>query len=463
MREGKPDGYWIAYYPNGIIQSKGNRKNFLLDSVWYFYDNKGSLKSELSYRDGARNGATKIYAENEIQVYQYQNDTIISGEWYSYSHSLIRVIPYQNGKENGTGIIYDTLGQIIGTIEYREGYVIKRENINHTDANGFKQGLWKYFRENGLLYIEGSYLNGKKNGFFKYYNQEGNFDRIEKWGNGILIEDAIETKQLDRKVEYHPNGRIKTEAYFYKDIPDGIRREYSLEGKVINSYLFSKGILMGEGIVDVDGKKQGDWKEFYESGALRAAGKYRNSKPVGKWTYYFEEKPIEITGAYSQKGEKDGEWFWYYPNGNLLSKETYLDGLLDGENFSLTINGDTLESGMFVAGQEEGRWYYINDSIRIEGNYSEGRKEGAWKTYYANGKLKSSHSYFNNELDGKFAVFWENGAKKIESTYINGLLNGNEYKYDENGNVLFITTYRMGIETRYNGVKVVPQLDISLE
>ena len=463
MREGKPDRYWIAYYPNGIIQSEGNRKHFLLDSVWRFYDNNGNLKSELSYKEGIRNGATKMYAENEIQVYQYENDTIIGGEWYSYSHALIRVIPYENGKENGMCMLYDTLGRLIGTIEYRGGYVVKRENINRIDANGYKQGIWKYFAENGLLYMEGVYLNGKKNGFFKYYNQEGYFERIEKWENDILIEDAIETKQLDRKVEYHPNGKIKTEAYFYKGVPDGVRREYAMDGTVANSYLFSNGILMGEGIVDDDGKKQGDWKEFYPSGALRASGKYLNSKPVGKWTYYFEEKSIEIEGSYTRKGEKDGEWFWYYPNGNLLSKETYLDGLLDGENFSLTIDGDTLECGTFVAGQEEEKWYYINDSVRIEGNYSAGNKEGVWNIYYANGKLKSSQTYFNNELDGKVVEFWENGAKKRESTYINGLLNGNEYKYDEDGNMLFITTYRMGIETKYNGAKIIPQLDINLE
>jgi len=463
MRDGKPDGYWISYYPNGIIQSKGNRKDFLLDSVWHFYDNRGELKSELSYKNGVRNGITKIYAENEIQVYQYQDDTIIGGRWYSHSNLLIRSIPYENGKENGPCMLYDTLGNLIGTIEYRSGYVVKRETINRLDANGYKQGIWKYFWENGLLSMEGVYLNGKKNGFFKYYDQEGNFKQIEKWENDILIEDAVETKRLDRKVEYHPNGKIKTEAYFFKGVPDGVRREYSPDGKVVNSYLFTRGMLMGEGVVDDNGKKQGDWKEFYESGALRAEGKYINSKPIGKWRYYFEDKSIEIEGSYTRKGEKDGEWLWYYSDGGLLSKETYSDGLLDGMSFNLSIAGDTVECGTFVAGEEEGKWYYVNDSVRTEGNYSEGKKEGVWKTYYASGKLKSYHSYFNNEFDGKMVEYWENGAKKQESTYINGLLNGNEYKYDENGNTLYITTYRMGIETRYNGAKVIPQLDINLE
>ncbi|MCL2132097.1 MAG: hypothetical protein FWH36_06570 [Lentimicrobiaceae bacterium] len=463
IREGKPDRFWISYYPDGTVQSKGNRKNFLLDGTWYFYDNKGDLKSEISYKESRRDGETKIYTENEIQVYHYQEDTIISCKWYSYSDSLVRLIPYENGKENGMCMIYDTLGQLIGTIEYQNGYAVKRENINRMDANGYKQGVWKYFAANGLLYMEGVYLNGKKNGFFKYYNEEGDFERIEKWENDILIEDAVETKQLDRKLEYHPNGKIKIEAYFYKGVPDGIRREYTDDGKVNNSYLFSNGILKGEGIVDDDGKKQGDWKEFYESGALRAAGKYLNSKPIGKWRYYFEEQTIEIEGSYTRKGEKDGEWLWYYPNGNLLSKETYSDGLLDGESFNLTAEGDTLEYGKFTAGLEDERWYYINDSVKTEGNYSEGRKEGVWKVYYASGKLKSLQSYSNNELDGRFVEYWENGVKKQDATYINGLLNGNEYKYDENGNVLFITTFRMGIETKYNGVKVTPQLDVNLE
>jgi antitoxin component YwqK of YwqJK toxin-antitoxin module len=86
-----------------------------------------------------------------------------------------------------------------------------------------------------------------------------------------------------------------------------------------------------------------------------------------------------------------------------------------------------------------------------------------WKTYYPDGKLKRLEPYHDGELDGKSIFYWENSVKKAEYTYINGLLNGNTYQYDIDGNVLFTTTYRMGIEIKYDGVKVTPEIDISFE
>jgi antitoxin component YwqK of YwqJK toxin-antitoxin module len=464
MKDGQPNGYWKSYYSDGTIRTEGNRKDFLLDSIWKFYTKQGQIQSEITYRSGIRHGISRVYSKEGIEEYNYIYDTI-QGMAYLYSCSghVLKRTPYENGKENGLAKLYDTLGKITGTIEYVNGYIVKREYVNRVNQNGMKQGCWKFFWENGNLMLEGYYQNDKKNGFFKYYDEGGNFLKIEKWENDILLEDAVETKRLERKVDYHTNGRIKTVAYFYKGIPDGIRREYSPQGDVVKSYMFRNGVLMGEGIVDDNGKKQGEWKEFYETGKLRAKGKYANSKPVGKWIYYFESGNIEITGTYSRKGEKDGEWIWYYPDRNILSIENYADGLAEGEFFSLSHEGDTLEHGFYLDGMEDGRWMYVNDNVLVEGVYVSGKRDGVWKTCYPNGKVKRMESYYNDELDGRSSYYWENSVKKAEYTYVNGLLNGNAYQYDTEGNLLFTTTYRMGIEIRYEGVKVTPEIDISFE
>ena len=38
MKRGKPEGLWKSYYVTGIKKSEGRRTNFLLDSIWIFYD-----------------------------------------------------------------------------------------------------------------------------------------------------------------------------------------------------------------------------------------------------------------------------------------------------------------------------------------------------------------------------------------------------------------------------------------
>ena len=34
---GKPEGYWKSYFENGKIKSEGNRKNFMLDSLYLHF------------------------------------------------------------------------------------------------------------------------------------------------------------------------------------------------------------------------------------------------------------------------------------------------------------------------------------------------------------------------------------------------------------------------------------------
>ena len=62
--------------------------------------------------------------------------------------------------------------------------------------------------------------------------------------------------------------------------------------------------LRFEGITDLNGLRQGLWKEYYPTGELRSKGKYKNSKPIGEWEFYFPDKTIEIIGSYNAKGQK---------------------------------------------------------------------------------------------------------------------------------------------------------------
>ncbi len=464
MNNGKPNGYWKSYYPNGVLRSEGNRKDFLLDSLWKFYNTEGELASEITYKEGLKHGINRVYEAGYIQEYHYYLDTIVGqSRQYDYFGHLVGIIPYENGRAQGWGRFYDTLGRLVRIFQYEKGNIIRRENVNRIDANGMRQGTWKTFNDSGYLVLEGYYQNNKKNGYFKYYDSIGRFQYIEKYENDILIEDAVETKKLDRKVDYHANGKIKTVAHYFKGVPEGIRREYDENGNVVKSYVFHNGSKMSEGIVDDNGKKQGLWKEFYESGLLRAKGHYQNSLPVGAWNYYYEDGSVEITGAYSKKGKKDGPWWWYYANGEVLSYEEYDQGDLNGDFYSLSITGDTLVRGRFESGYEVGKWYWMNDSTRIEGKYEDGKRTGTWKTFYPNGKLKIEEHYADDMLNGKVIYYWENGSRMAEYIYINDLLDGNAYRYDENGTPTSITTYKMGVEVKYNGVKVEPTIDITFE
>jgi hypothetical protein len=60
--------------------------------------------------------------------------------------------------------------------------------------------------------------------------------------------------------------------------------------------------------------------EYYETGELKANGKYENGLKIGEWKFWYENGKMEQKGLYV-KGEKPhGDWVWYYKNEQILRK-----------------------------------------------------------------------------------------------------------------------------------------------
>lgn len=460
LRNGKPDGYWKSYNEQGVLVSEGNRKNFLLDSLWRFYNDKGSPTLEVTYKAGKLDGKRIQYFDNEYIVDFWRADSLLSPvEAFFPNGKIKRHTPIEEGKPHGIEKQYDTAGTIIAVAHFYRGVLTKREQINRTDNFGFKQGAWKSFWENGNLRSEGYYINDKKHGFFKYYDVTGQFLSVEKWENDKLIEDAPETKVLEKRTAYHPNGQPSITATFYKGVPEGIRREYDTAGNVIKGYVYQNGFLRYEGITDLNGLRQGVWKEYYETGELRSKGSYKNSITVGKWEFYFPNKTIEISGRYNNKGRKEGEWIWYYPNGEILLSENWLNGELDGPYIEYDEEGEILAQGEYLEGAEEGEWFYRNNQTIEKGKYFDGMRIGTWKIWFPNGNLAFEIEYDQDLYNGKYIAYWENGMRRITGKYEAGVPVGVWEKYDETGTVHLTTIYKNGKEVQWNNYNLENRKD----
>ena len=452
---GKPDGYWKSYNEKGTLASEGNRKDFLLDSVWVFYAPSGEKSVEISYLKGKKHGLRKQYFEDETVVEEWKEDTLVNSIQSFYkTGELKRLSPIADGKQHGLEKEFNKEGLVIVVSKYFAGILGKREFINRTDKFGLKQGSWKYFWENGNLKQEGSYLNDKKKGYFKYYDEEGNFIYVEKYDNDVLITDAPETRQMEIKTVYHPNGKPSITATYYKGVPDGVRREFNEDGAVIKGYVFANGILRYDGITDEDGKRQGLWKEYYPTGELKSQGHYINSKQEGDWKFYFENQRIEVEGRY-KNGKKEGAWYWYYPNGNILQEENWNNGKLDGDFFEYNETGEITVKGEYVEGTEEGEWFYIQGKAIEKGVYYDGMRTGLWTTKWREeGTSISEIEYDQNLFNGKHTLYYHNGNVKETGKYSSGERVGIWYLYDEEGELILTTVYDEGREVRWNEYQI---------
>ena len=100
-----------------------------------------------------------------------------------------------------------------------------------------------------------------------------------------------------------------------------------------------------------DGKREGSWLRFYDSGQMLFKGKYKNGEADGSWVFYYDNGRVSEKGEY-RNGKRDGSWVGYHDNGQLWRKGAYKNG------------------------KEEGRWVYYDDDGTFRKNSSGVYKDG---------------------------------------------------------------------------------------
>jgi len=465
---GKPDGYWKTYYPNGKLKSAGNRKDFLLDSVWVFYTEDGIISQEVTYALDVKNGKKNTYDEAGLlnKTEYFKNDIrSLKAEYFYANGKLKEFIPIDTigkGKEQGIGYEYDEEdGRIISVIKYGNGYVSQRERINRKDKFNQSQGLWKTFYANLVCHTEGKYKNDKKDGYWKEYDTLGNLIETLKFDDGILINDPEELAKLDIKKKFHPNAQVKSEGSYNKGVEEGIHRFYSLEGKIESSKIYRKGKIVGEGIVDAEGRKQGDWREFYETGELRSKGKYKDNRREGLWIFYYLDGKIEQEGNY-RIGRPDGDWKWYYKNGQTWREEIFYEGLEEGIAIEYSDTGTVVAKGEYLTGEREGAWIIDVGNHREEGEYRIGMRNGIWKYFYRNEKIKFEGKYVDGMEEGIHNYYYPSGQLKQSGRYKFGEKEGDWVEWNEDGTLKMTVTYQRGVVLKVDGNKA-PVLETTKE
>lgn len=472
MRDSKPDGYWKTYYVTGVIKSEGKRSNFLLDSIWIFYDVTGDTIEKINYMYGKKNGYYfKYNKEKDITSLNgniasrelYVNDKKEGPSYYYYDNGKIHeIVNYVNGKRQGLAREYSRSGEIITLIEYHNGYIVNKENINRNDTSDYKQGVWKEFYPDGKIKTERNFKDDQLHGFYREYDNKGNLILAIRYDNGRIVDEDIEEEHdVEIRNIYDENGSLISSGPFRDKIPIGVHREYTKDGEIKGSKIYDDyGRVISIGIVNEEGERVGDWKNYYVSGKLKSEGNYTNNQKEGMWVYYYENGNIEQTGEF-RSGMENGTWKWYYPNGNLHREEEYFNGKEDGIATEYSLEGEVIAQGDYLEGEKEGNWIYNAGDYTEEGRYVVGLREGTWKHYYQSGNLKYQGDYVQGNPHKRHKIYWDNGVIKEEQYYDVGIKEKTWKKYNEEGVLLMTITYKNDVEYRINGIKVdLPESDV---
>jgi antitoxin component YwqK of YwqJK toxin-antitoxin module len=456
MRDGKPDGYWKTFYPDGGPKSEGNRLNFKLDSTWNFYREDSTLERSITYAEDIKNGPEKFFNKKSILLEEFVNlNGIKNGEakYFYETGELKKTVNFVNNKEEGKAVEYERDGRVITLITYRNGFIYSEERINRYDSNGKRTGIWKDMYSANLVKEEGNWSNGLRNGVFKFFDKKGNLDRLEKYEDGILVIDEASTAILDVRQEYFDDGTIKSSGPFREGKRQGNFREYDRNGNEIGGVLYDNDAKVGEGMIDSLGRRIGMWKLFYPDGKLRSEGEYVKGLKEGPWSYFFEDGSVEQKGVYKED-VPTGKWQWFFAGNKLHREEYYRRGKEDGHAVEYDELGNVINEGDYSNGAKSGAWILTVNDHKEEGLYLDGERDGVWTWTYGNGKKSFQGEFQAGVAVGKHKYWYESGQVYMAGSYEAGEMSGRWDYFDELGTLFLFIDYEAGLVTRINGKKI---------
>ena len=471
IKNGKPEGFWRSYYVTGIKKSEGKRTNFMLDSIWVFFDQAGDTTEKINYLFGKKNGFYFKYKKDPSVGLYIASKELFAGDrkegsayFYFPDGKIQQIILFNEGKKEGLSKEYDRNGNIITLLEYNNDFLISRERINRTDTKGMKQGEWKEFYPGGGIRSEKTFKDDQLHGYYKEYDNRGKLVLTMLYDNGSIVKSRVEDEpDIEIEKKYDENGKIIYSGPFRNKVPVGVHREYGKDGKVTNAYIYNdNGVLLSEGIVDDAGNRNGKWKDLGADNKIMAEGQYSENRRTGIWKFYNSVSKVEQTGSFNN-GRPDGLWKWYYENGALLREEEYFQGQRDGTFTEYSQSGEIITQGQYADGEKNGEWKYKSGDNTEEGKYILGLRDGIWRSFYPEGKLRYKGNYIQGTPDGQHTYYYENGRAKEEQFYRTGIRQKTWKKYNEEGVPVLTITYRDDVEVSINGVKInLPESDVKL-
>ena len=197
--------------------------------------------------------------------------------------------------------------------------------------------------------------------------------------------------------------------------------------------------------VDDMDRKQGKWLKTYVNGVTKYDGQFRNDKPYGTFTYYYENGEKKAITSFSDDGIIAYTNI-FHQNGKPLADGKYINQLRDSTwNFYSDIDGKLIASENYKQGKLNGKsiLYYADTNKEAEvTEYKNDIKDGIYLKYFPDGKLMTEGFYRNGQFHGEFVVYHENGTFEIKGRYNNGLKEGNWDYYNESGQEITEEQYK---------------------
>jgi len=212
-----------------------------------------------------------------------------------------------------------------------------------------------------------------------------------------------------KRNEWYGNGIKELEIPYKNGEPHGRVKRWTAYGNVVSLGKMKKG------------KKEGEWKTFFDNKKVEKKGRYKEDLKEGEWKAYFYDRK-QAWVEYYHRGEAIGLWKSWYPNGIL--KEENSCHLQEEQGFHRFYSPQGALEWKYQCrfGKKEGTHevYFANGAVQQRQWYRAGRQDGAVEFFLANGKLWKREFWKAGIRDSVWEWFDSKGDKILESKFVNG-------------------------------------------
>lgn len=424
---GQENGKWEYFHGrSGRLLSKGEYVDGKREGEWKWYYEDGTLKEVSRFKNGNREGESEQYFPNGLPSFKasYKNGSL-DGNYTAYDISGYKTQSgtMENGKLEGTVTTYYEDGTTKATINYLGGKLSGELTLYSIDGKiskkvsyllGMRNGPSKEFYSNGDVKSEGDYKNDEAFGPWKAY-----YDNKKVFREGTFKDKGLRNGLW---TEYYRNGELSVKAMYAAGKLNGISTYYDTDGKIYAEKKYDTDKLKSE-------------KFFTKDGAVLAEYSMTNDYEV---TEYYPNGQRAAKGRY-YNGERTGDWKIYAENGSWLSaKEHYYNGYLSGTRTEYYETGEESSELDYRKGERDGylKTFYPNGTLKTEGWYVAGTKQGDWFEYNQRGVMQSHRYFIDGELHG-FQEYFDEKGKKDEETFFKDLNVWTRTRYDSTGAVIY--------------------------
>lgn len=160
-----------------------------------------------------------------------------------------------------------------------------------------------------------------------------------------------------------------------------------------------------------------------------------------------KDKDGKVQQAFFQiDGRREGECKFFYPSGALQGQMYYHQGKLHGPSTFYSENGIILSKSSFYFGGNHGKvkQYYLSGNPFSIQRFCKSKKHGKHEYFYETGAIKTIMEYENDLLNGNVLLKWPDGSKKRECMFIRGQRDGWDIFWSDGGLVLDEGQYKFG-------------------